>query len=863
MDITYLLFLQNIRESLGGIFDSFIMQMTALGEGTVTYLLLAAVYWCWDKRSGQYMGLNVGLACTMNQFLKAVFRVERPWVRDERIHPLEAALPGAGGYSFPSGHTQRAAAVWGAFGVSLWEKKERFISAICWSIVILIAFARNYVGVHTPQDVIAALVLGVFCFFITDKAMLWADKGDNRDIIVAAAGCILCFLPMLRVGCLSNAGAGMGFFIGWVLERHFINFETEVSYVHRCMRFAVGGAGIVFIMTALKNMLQLIMESKYAGFFMSFALAIFIMAVYPFFFCRKERYKAGIAVLLAVLFGMTAFSYLHQKSISGSNEIETDIAEVQNTETEQEPVQMETEASDQAMGEAAATVQQIPKIIAHRGYSGVYPENTMSAFRGALDIGTDYIELDVQLTKDGQVVVSHDDKLLRTTGVDARIADLTYEELQQLDAGGWFDASFAGEKIPTLQEVLELVGDTECKIYLELKDIGEVEGFEEAVLGVTDACHMTERCLFASFQYNYLIRLKELDAEVKTLYNTTSGKLSLPEEFPADYYGLNIETATAGTVETIHQMGKQAFVWTVNTPAQMKSMQMMGVDGIVTNEPGLAKVICQPQYQYLADNYEKSFIMPGLYGALSEQCTNMVVQGFTKAGNLLIVSAYSKAEGEDSILYVMNMGGKLQKIVDLGFRAHTGGIAYDEEHDLLWVTGPEGMVYAIRWSSVLDDTYQGEIQVSFDAGLLNHNEAKVASFLTYYEGELFVGSYVDGASGTLNRYDLADVAAPVLLSSASIPERIQGITFQRDMQTGEKFMLLSQSYQTEDSALLRFVYEEQTGEYVEPAESHVLPEGAEQIQITADGLYILFESACRPYRETAGIPNDRIYVIRQ
>lgn len=113
MDISYLLFLQNIRESLGGIFDSFMMLMTALGEAPVAFLLMAAVYWCLDKRSGQLMGLNSAFGCALNQFLKSMFKVDRPWVRDERVTPVEDAIAGASGYSFPSGHTQRATATWG------------------------------------------------------------------------------------------------------------------------------------------------------------------------------------------------------------------------------------------------------------------------------------------------------------------------------------------------------------------------------------------------------------------------------------------------------------------------------------------------------------------------------------------------------------------------------------------------------------------------------------------------------------------------------------------------------------------------------------------------------------------------------
>ena len=846
MDFSYLLLIQRIREACGGIFDSLMLNITSLANGIITYLLLGAVYWCMDKRAGQLMALNVSIASTLNQFVKNILRIERPWVRDARIVPVPEAISGAGGYSFPSGHTTRATAVWGSLGEALRKKKLKAVSAACWLVVLGVGFSRNYLGVHTAKDVLAALLAGIIMILLLDRVMIWADKSKNNDIAAAVIGCLICFLPMLKVGCLANAGAGIGFLIGWVLERHFVQFETEAAWPHRCVRFAVGGAGIVFILTVLQGLLSQVMEGKYAGFFTSFSVALFIMVVYPFFFRKKERYKAGVGILSVALVGMVIFAFGWQQHLRQIVDTEIAAAEV-----------------DEPAENAAVSVN-IPFIIAHRGYSSVFPENTLAAFAGALDIGVDYIELDVQLSRDGQVIVMHDDSLKRTTGVDGSPTEFTVEELAGLDAGSWFDASFAGEKIPTLEEALNLIRDTECGVYLELKDIGETEGFVESVLEVAEKCGMTQRCLFASFQYDYLARLKELDGNLATLYNTSSGKTSLPEEFPADYYGLNLDTIRQETVKAIHEAGKQAFVWTVNTPSQMTNVQAMGIDGIVTNDPGVAKVILHPEYKYLAENYEGSFTMPGLYEPdLPEKFDDMVVQGFTKAGNVLAVSAYSKSGEYDSILYVMDLNGKLLKTVDLRFKAHTGGIAYDEEHDLLWVTGPEGKVYAITWSDVMAEVYDGEIQVEFDAGLLNHGGAKVASFLTIFEGQLFVGSYFDGGNGTLNTYSLADVKNPELVSSAVIPQRIQGVTFKREAGTDNGFMFLSQGYQTEDSCLLKFRYDEETEEYAEPLESHVLPEGAEQIQMSGRGMYLLFESAVRPYRPTARIPNDQIYLVRE
>lgn len=829
-------------------FDSFLLKATELGEQTITFLLLALIYWCVDKQAGVRMAFNVSIGCTWNQFIKWKCRIDRPWVRDERIVPVQEAIAGAGGYSFPSGHTSRATAVWGALGAFLWKGKKRSLSAVCWGILVIIAFSRNYLGVHTPQDVIAALAMGIVLIFLVEKVLCWVEKGRNRDLVAAGAGCLLCFCPMLWAGCLSNAGAGMGFFIGWVLERRFVQFETEGTKTGKCVRFAIGGAGIVFILTVLPAVLRMAVGSKYAGFFVSFILAMFIIAVYPFFFSKRVRYKAGIGLLAVLIAGIMVFSAWRTREQKAA---------------EQEAVieQQESQDAERQMQEAHG--ENSMEVIAHRGYSSLFPENTLASFAGAMDIGADYIELDVQLTKDGQVVVFHDDDLKRITGKEGAVSDYTLEEVSEFDAGKWFSSSFAGTKIPTLQEALALIRTSDCKVYLELKDIGEVTGFEEAVLEAAAQCGMTDKCIFASFQYRYLAHLKELDADLQTLYNTTSGKTTLPEEFPADYYGLYTESVMPDTIRAIHEAGKKAFVWTVNTPAGIQNVKDMGADGIVTNYPGMAKVLRHWEYRYLIQNFESAIPMPGLYGAdVPAECEDMVVQGLTQAGNRLLVSAYSRSGERNSILYMTSLSGELQKIVDLGFQAHTGGIAYDETHDLLWVTGAEGRVYAVSWSAILSGAYQGEIQISFDAGLVNHNGTKVASFLTLSEGELFVGSYVNGAEGVLKRYDLSDVQNPKLISTAAIPERIQGITFKRDAGAGERYMFLSQSYQTEDSHLLKFLYDDQTSVYSEPAEAYLLPEGAEQIQATARGMYILFESAARPYRATARIPNDQIYLVR-
>lgn len=857
LKMNYLLFLQNLRDTTGGIFDNFMLQITSLAESQITFLALALIYWCIDKRAGQFMAFNVTFACTLNQFLKPVCKVERPWVVDERIHPVEAAIPAAAGYSFPSGHTARGIAVWGAAGTGFWKKREyRGIGGVCWALVVLVMFSRNYLGVHTFWDVFASFVIGVLFLVLTDWILRWAEAGKNRDVLVCIAGCILCFLPMLKIGCMTNSGAGIGFLLGWLIERRFIQFETKGSIAEKGIRFAVGAFVVLGILQVLKPILALFMNAKYASFFTVCVLMFFITAVYPYLFVSIKQGKKVIAgffsIAVAVMIALAAW-----KVAVIIPEHESDVTEQSQTqETEVEETQ--TEALEEAEVTATDTL-----IIGHRGYNSEFPENTLASFAGAIDIGVDYVETDVQMTKDGRIVLFHDDNLIRLAGIDGKIADYTYEELQQIDVGSWFDATYAGERIPSLEEFLELVQPSGCMIYLELKDIGMVEGFEQAVLNITEQYGMTDRCVFASFQYQYLQHLKQMNENVAILYNTNSAKTTLSEEFPAEYYGLNADTVTVDTVTSIHQSGARAFSWTADTPTQIQNLIAMGIDGIVTNRPGLAKIVTRREYSYLAENFESAITMPGLYeNNLPEMCQDMVVQGFTQAENYLVISAYSSSGTYNSILYITDLNGNLIKTVDLCFKSHTGGIAYDELHDLLWVAGVDGSVYGLSWSMILTDQYMGECQVSFDAGLVNHNGAKVASFVALDRGELYVGSYVDGNKGKMNCYDISDVSTPRLLHTAAIPERIQGVTFQTDTVNGTRYMFMTQGYQMEDAYLMKFAWDDQITNYEEPLEKHMLPEGAEQLLMTGKGLYILFESSARPYRATARIPNDQIYIIR-
>jgi len=155
--------------------------------------------------------------------------------------------------------------------------------------------------------------------------------------------------------------------------------------------------------------------------------------------------------------------------------------------------------------------------LAHRGANTEAPENTMAAFRKAVEVGATGLEFDVQLSKDGAVVVIHDEKLERTTNGSGLVKDYTLEELQRLDAGTWFDEEFAGEKMPTLDQILDEFASTELIFNIELKSgIVLYPGLEEKVIEEVKRRNLTDQVVLSSFNHYSLVTCRELNKEIRT-----------------------------------------------------------------------------------------------------------------------------------------------------------------------------------------------------------------------------------------------------------------------------------------------------------------------------------------------------------
>ncbi len=197
MDIEYLLLLQQLRESTNNVFTPF-MEMISLFAVTYLIIVPAYVYWCIDKRSGLYTIASYHASVSLNAVVKLTFCVYRPWIRDSRVLPAGDAITTATGYSFPSGHTTTATPIYGALAVSAW-KKLRWISVLCFICLGLTAFSRNYLGVHTPQDVLVGLTIGTLVLFGMSKLFKYLAAHPEKENIFLIIGVVLCAAALIYI----------------------------------------------------------------------------------------------------------------------------------------------------------------------------------------------------------------------------------------------------------------------------------------------------------------------------------------------------------------------------------------------------------------------------------------------------------------------------------------------------------------------------------------------------------------------------------------------------------------------------------------------------------------------------------------
>ena len=262
MDIEILLALQDFRNGPGAFLAGFLSKMTWLGELNTAIVILALIYWCVSKDFGTYLLMGWSGNRLVNGMLKVTVCAYRPWIRDARVLPYGDSINTATGYSFPSGHTMNAATIFG--GGAVRKDIPRALRPMLGLLVLLVAFSRNYLGVHTPQDVLVGIAAGTLVMYLTVKLMQWIKVHPEKDILVVCIGVGLAVLVAIYAAVkpyptdtdaagrvivegakmandtFKGVGWSVGFLTGWILERRFVQFSTDIPMMKRITRLTYG-----------------------------------------------------------------------------------------------------------------------------------------------------------------------------------------------------------------------------------------------------------------------------------------------------------------------------------------------------------------------------------------------------------------------------------------------------------------------------------------------------------------------------------------------------------------------------------------------------------------------------------------------
>ena len=311
MDISILLWLQEFRNGVGAFLADFFLKMTFFGELNTVLIMMALVYWCFSKEIGTFLLMGFSGNRIVNGFLKVTACAYRPWIRDARIVPYGNSMTTATGYSFPSGHSMNASSVFG--GGAVRKDLPRSLRITMGIIVLLVAFSRIYLGVHTPQDILVGVCAGVLVMYLTAKLITWLAANPQKDIIVMSVGIAAALAVALyaalksypadydAAGKLLVDGAKMandtfkgvgwciGFFAGWVLERRYIGFSTDTAMKTRFTRLVTGVLGYYIVSLILMPLIKNAVAGPAGTVITCFLQMFYISFIFPWCISRLEK----------------------------------------------------------------------------------------------------------------------------------------------------------------------------------------------------------------------------------------------------------------------------------------------------------------------------------------------------------------------------------------------------------------------------------------------------------------------------------------------------------------------------------------------------------------------------------------------
>ncbi len=291
-------FLRWLAEYRTPALDVVFQNITGLAEEIFVIIVLCWLYWCHNKKLAYTLGFSYFLSGLLVQGIKLVCKVPRPWVLDPNFEPVQSAVHGAGGFSFPSGHTQSGTALFSTLGFAI-KRWWATIAAVV--LIVLVGFSRMYLGVHTPQDVLTSLALTlVISYFVSFCLQEKIAKPENATFFSLLLFVICCALTAyttyiyfaypehtaMAKSSFKACGAGFGFAIGFYLERTRISFEVPTTWKEKIIRFAVG----LILVAALMGIFEVTIKNFLIGNILSYVLLIvWVMAGYPLIFTKLKK----------------------------------------------------------------------------------------------------------------------------------------------------------------------------------------------------------------------------------------------------------------------------------------------------------------------------------------------------------------------------------------------------------------------------------------------------------------------------------------------------------------------------------------------------------------------------------------------
>lgn len=301
MDLDYLLLLQSFRNGIDNALTPF---METVSLFAVTYLVIvpAFLYWCVDKRSGLYTLASYNTAVAVNAVVKLTVCVYRPWIRDSRILPAGDSITTATGYSFPSGHTATATPIYGSMALRAWNKM-RWVSVLCVLLILLTGFSRNYLGVHTPQDVLIAVIISTVAMLAVALVFEFLEKHPEKENYFLLGGFLLGTAALVFISCkdypmdyvggrllvdpirmmkdgYGDVGMFMAFCLGRFIEKTWVRFQPSLTK-ENLIAGLVGGVLAFLIIENAGAPLKALLGLHWGCLAENALLMLFITAIWP------------------------------------------------------------------------------------------------------------------------------------------------------------------------------------------------------------------------------------------------------------------------------------------------------------------------------------------------------------------------------------------------------------------------------------------------------------------------------------------------------------------------------------------------------------------------------------------------------